>query len=467
MVVLAVVLLLFLKWPVEALVGPGPPLIVFVPAVTVCAWYGGLWPGIAATVLSAVACATLFFEPIGLPLIDSPNDRLRMGVFVLQGIVTSVLMERLHEALHRAEASRCEAQKFREASRRSEERLQTILDNTVAVVYLKDSAGRYTLVNNRFKTLFNLDDQEVIGKTDHEVFPGDVADMISRNDHQVLESGKADEYEEIVPQDGGPHTYVSLKFPLLDSAGIPFAVGGISTDITTLKDAQRRALQSERLAAIGEVVAGLAHESRNALQRGQACLEMLALRLKNQPEVLGLVSGIQEAQDDLHRSYEEVRNYAAPILLDRAACSVKEVVQAAWARLEVMRNGRVARLNAPAEPGPSFEVDRFRFVQVLCNILENSLAACDDPVEIEFSWSDSALRDMPALRLTVRDNGPGFTADQRKNLFEPFYTTKTHGTGLGLAIAKRVVEAHGGHIEAGPDKGRGATILLTVPKGKS
>ena len=163
----------------------------------------------------------------------------------------------------------------------------------------------------------DLDAREVIGKTDHELFPRDTADMISRNDRQILESGKADEYEENVLQGDGPHTYVSLKFPLLDSAAVPFAVGGISTDITTLKDAQRRALQSERLAAIGQVVAGLAHESRNALQRGQACLELLALRLKNQPEVLGLVSGIQEAQDDLHRFYEEVRNYAAPILLDR------------------------------------------------------------------------------------------------------------------------------------------------------
>jgi hypothetical protein len=72
------------------------------------------------------------------------------------------------------------------------------------------------------------------------------------------------------------------------------------------------------------MVAGLAHESRNALQRGQACLEMLALRLKGQPEALALVAGIQEAQDDLQRIYEEVRNYAAPIRLDRRACPLRD-----------------------------------------------------------------------------------------------------------------------------------------------
>jgi len=332
------------------------------------------------------------------------------------------------------------------------------------VIYLKDSAGRYILVNNSFKSLLKFDGQEVIGKTDHEMFPRDVADMLSRNDRQVLESRRANEYEEIVTQQDGPHTYVSLKFPLLDSATIPFAVGGVSTDITTLKDAQRRALQSERLAAIGQLVAGLAHESRNALQRGQACLEMLAQRLKGQPDGSNLVDGIQEALDDLHRLYEEVRHYAAPIVLDRRTCSLKEIVQAAWDRLSAMRKGRVAHLRTPAEPGPTCEVDHFRLVQVLGNIMENALAACNDPAEIEVNWVDSVLGGLPAVCLAVRDNGAGFTEDQRKHLFEPFYTTKTHGTGLGLAISKRVVEAHGGLIAVGPDDGRGATILITIPR---
>ncbi|MBV9122779.1 MAG: PocR ligand-binding domain-containing protein, partial [Planctomycetes bacterium] len=102
---------------------------------------------------------------------------------------------------------------------------------------------------------------------------------------------------------------------------------------TALKEAQQKALQAERLAAIGQMVAGLAHESRNALQRGVACLEMLSLRLQGQPEALNLLARAQKAQDDLHRLYEEVREYAAPIHLDTCVCDLSQVWREAWADL--------------------------------------------------------------------------------------------------------------------------------------
>src|SRR5262249_31868393 len=79
-------------------------------------------------------------------------------------------------------------------------------------------------------------------------------------------------------------------------------------------------------------------------------------------------------------------------------------------------------------------------------ILENALAACRDPVQITIGCAETVLRGRPALRIVVRDNGPGLTPEQQQRIFEPFYTTKTKGTGLGMAIAKRIVEAHGGQI---------------------
>ena len=100
------------------------------------------------------------------------------------------------------------------------------------------------------------------------------------------------------------------------------AILKVGQDITFLQEAQERALQAERLAAIGEVVAGLAHESRNALQRSQACLEMLALAVRDRPEALDLINRIQKAQDHLHSLYEDVRSYAAPIKLDKHPCEL-------------------------------------------------------------------------------------------------------------------------------------------------
>src|SRR5271165_4957489 len=94
------------------------------------------------------------------------------------------------------------------------------------------------------------------------------------------------------------------------------AILTIGQDITYLKQAQQQALQAERLAAIGQMVAGLAHESRNALHRSQVCLEMLALEVEDRPEALNLIARLQMAQDDLYHLFEDVRSYAAPIHLE-------------------------------------------------------------------------------------------------------------------------------------------------------
>ena len=130
-------------------------------------------------------------------------------------------------------------------------------------------------------------------------------------------------------------------------------------DITERKRAEERALQAERLAAIGQMVTGLAHESRNALQRGQACLEMLALEVADRPRAIDLIGRQQQAQDDLHRLYEEVRNYAAPIRLEPRSCDLPALWRLAWADLEPSRARREAglreddRVLGPPLPGRS------------------------------------------------------------------------------------------------------------------
>ena len=463
----AVVLLTFAaKGPIERLVGPGPPLIFFVPAVTISAWQGGGGPGLLATALASALCAHSYFPPIGSLAVSNPNDVTRMVAFVFEGILTSVLMERLHRARRQAEENRREADGFREASRRAEDWLRAIIDNTDALIYMKNLNLTYNIMNRKLRDIVGVAEGKVAGLTDHDVFPKGVAEGIQANDRSVLEKGKAMECEEVIPWGDRCHAYVSLKFPLLDSAGVPYAVGGVSTDITPLKEAQRRAVQTERLAAIGQMAAGLAHEGRNALRRSQICLELLTRQLGDRPEALDLVAGIQQAQDDLHRLYEEVRGYAAPIVLDRRSCRISDLLREAWECLVPSRTGRDALLQARGDPDLACSGDGFRLIQVFRNILDNALSAAHDPVVIDVEWTEANGAVQPSVGIVIRDNGPGLTPEQRCNLFEPFYTTKTQGTGLGMAIAKRIIDAHGGVIAAGTDDGRGATILITLPRGK-
>jgi len=234
--------------------------------------------------------------------------------------------------------------------------------------------------------------------------------------------------------------------------------------IAVLKEARQKALRAERLAAIGQMVTGLTHESRNALQRCQACLEMLEMEVGENPTALDLIRRAQRAQEQLNQLFDEVRGYAAPILLERTPCTLSTVWHEAWENLSAQREGRGATLRESGLLAHSeVRLDRFRMVQVFRNLLENSLSACKGEVEISIHCSRATLESGDAIQISFRDNGPGLSPEQKRRIFEPFYTTKTHGTGLGMAIAQRIVEAHGGTIRIGDGAAPGAEIVLVLP----
>lgn len=231
---------------------------------------------------------------------------------------------------------------------------------------------------------------------------------------------------------------------LKDESGAVPAVLSIGVDVTDLLLAQERALQSQRLAAIGQTMTALAHESRNALQRIQAGLEMLSLELPTESDAVRDLQSIDRATRDLHSLLEEVRSYAAPVRLHLERTDLLECCQRVWKQLTETNGDRDAQLLLPKQTDsmPRPRVDVLRFEQILRNLFENSLAACADPcrVMVGFEWNEDAVV------LRICDNGPGLNAEQRSRLFEPFFTTKTSGTGLGMAIVARLVQAHGGRI---------------------
>ncbi|MDB5349307.1 MAG: kinE 1, partial [Planctomycetota bacterium] len=269
----------------------------------------------------------------------------------------------------------------------------------------------------------------------------------------------------LIARDGTNRPIDDSAAPMRDASGAVLGAVLVFRDITERKQAEARALQAERLAAIGEIVTGLAHESRNALQRGQACLEMLALEVPDRPRARELIARLQRAQDDLSGLYEEVREYAAPIRLQLRDCNLAEVWRDAWTDLEPARQGRVAVLHEVIEVEDLCgRIDAPRMGQVFRNLLENALIACSDPVEIAIRCGPDDLDGRPAMRISVRDDGPGFTAEEGPKVFEAFYTTKTRGTGLGLTICRRIVEAHEGRIISADPPGRGAEFILILPR---
>lgn len=252
---------------------------------------------------------------------------------------------------------------------------------------------------------------------------------------------------------------------VFSEGGELLALEGFIADTTELQKAREDLVQSERLAAMGQMLSGIAHESRNALQRIQASVDLLSLELEGHPEASEEIARIARAREDLQRLFEELRNFAAPIHLDLSRCDLSKIWQQAWDHLESSMEGRVTELSVDTGGiDLSCKVDAFRMVQVFRNLMENSLSACSDPVRIEIESCVTSLEGAPALCICVRDNGPGLSEDQRAHIFDAFYTTKTKGTGLGMAIAQRVVEAHGGIIRVGTCRHGGAEFEVILPR---
>ncbi len=133
-----------------------------------------------------------------------------------------------------------------DALQKSEALLHSILDNTTAVVYVKDLRGRYTFINKRFEELFHIKKHEIKDRTDYDLWPAQMADVFRKNDRKAIEVGGPLEFDEIAQHVDGEHAYISIKFPLLDANGAIYAVCGISTDITERKQLEDQLLKLSR-----------------------------------------------------------------------------------------------------------------------------------------------------------------------------------------------------------------------------
>jgi PAS domain S-box-containing protein len=199
-----------------------------------------------------------------------------------------------------------ERKRAEEELRESEQRLQDIVDNTTAVVLVKDLDLRYLLVNREFERRHRVRRDQIRGKTDFDIHPHDVAEAVRDNDRQVIEAGVPLQFEETVPSDGGERVYVSAKFLLRDRTGKPYAVCGIATDITDSKRAE-------------EMQAALAREretfaQQRAIQLGRAnealrgCLDALA-SVRELDDFLGQVMATMTRQLGAVSSTLRVRNF--------------------------------------------------------------------------------------------------------------------------------------------------------------
>lgn len=344
-----------------------------------------------------------------------------------------------------------------------EARLAAILNTAIEAIITIDERGICESINAAGERMFGYSANEIIGNNVSMLMPSPyreehgqyLSDYLKTGEKKIIGIGR-----EVVGRrrDGSEFPiYLSVSEVHLKERRI---FTGIIQDISQRKAAQERLVQAERLAVLGEAMARLAHEGRNSLQRIQIAVETARMCDPSSENFAAQFDSIEKASDGLDSLLEELRNYAAPLTLEKAECSIANVWRSAWQSVDALRDGRnVELLEDIPDESIRLPVDSFRLGQLFRNIFENALAACQDPVEIVIA----ASRNNDHWAITIKDNGPGLTTEQSERMFEPFFTTKSKGTGLGMAIARRIVEAHGGSIAVGRSQHRGAEFIITLP----
>jgi PAS domain S-box-containing protein len=363
------------------------------------------------------------------------------------------------------------------------QQLTALLDHTSAVVYMRGLDGRYRFVNRAYERLFDLRREEIVGLTDHDLFPTDVADDFRANDLAAIEKGRPMRLEEIAPGEDGTHTYITVKFPLIGEDGRPYAICGISTDITERKRAEEevRRLNEELEERVRQRTAELEASTRELDAFAYSVSHDLRAPLRSLAgfsEVL--LEDYADALDDVGRGYlHRIEANAA-----RMARMIDDLLDLSRAtRVELRRQQVDVTAVAHDVIAELRDADPLREVQVS---VADGLTAGGDPHLIRLvlrnllgnAWKFTAKQDPAVIQMAalgdgdvfvIRDNGAGFDMRYAAKLFDPFQrlhsTTDFEGTGIGLAIVHRIVQRHGGRIWAEGEVGRGAAFFFTLTTG--
>jgi PAS domain S-box-containing protein len=277
-------------------------------------------------------------------------------------------------------------------------------------------------------------------------------------------AGEATRYDERIRATAGRLITIDFSIqPLLDEAGRVRYLIPSAREISDRVRAEEELRRSQTMAALGTVVAGVAHEVRNPLFAMSATLDALEERLSGSR--LPHVGVLRQELDRLTRLTTDLVDYGRPARLDLQEVAADELLSAALRDCGRLAEARGVRLVGGAAPGlPSFRADRGRLIQVLSNLIENAVhhAPADSLVSVDVHPARD--QDRHWIEFRIEDAGPGFAPEVLARVFEPFFSRRRGGTGLGLSIALRLVEMHGGTITAGnrPEGGAALTVRLPV-----
>ncbi|MEE8544517.1 MAG: ATP-binding protein [Alphaproteobacteria bacterium] len=360
-----------------------------------------------------------------------------------------------------------------------QDRLNAILDNAPATIYLKDTEGHFILINRQYEKRFNVTNQGVRGKTVYIFGPKDMCDATTAHEREALAARAAIEKEEEWDSADGVQTYSVIKFPVLDQSGVPTAVCGIETDITERKRAEAALQQAKDEAELANrtksrFFANMSHELRTPLSAiigfskliraqgygpvgSEKYLEFAADIEDSGAHLLEVINDILDLSK-AEAGRLELREEAVDMARALDTCVRLVLDRALAAEIEVKQE---------VAPGlPHLRADEHMVIQIVLNLLSNALKFTPGGGEVRLR---AVLDEGGGMELVVADTGIGIAAEDLELALTPFgqvdgsLSRQHQGTGLGLSLTNTLVELHQGRLEIASELGAGTTVTVRFP----
>ena len=348
--------------------------------------------------------------------------------------------------------------------RRQEEFRRHLLESFPDLILVLDLKGQYTFVSARIGELLGYGPEHLMGKNvdDGENTSAELAAL-----YRTVASGQSPrtscEYGSR-HRDGNWRTMLGMASPLLDAEGKPAGVIISVRDVTTEKKLEQQIIQSERLAAMGQMIGGFAHELNNPLTSILGMAELLQEGDSSESARKQLSILHKEAR----RAAEIVQNlqyFARPPVPGRSQVNLNELVQRiVQMQAYPLRKSNITVDFLPEPAIPAIVADPNQLMQVFLNLLLNAEQAIRENRE-KGTIRIRMGRTPDSVWIVFQDDGPGIAPENLEHIFDPFFTTKRpgRGTGLGLSICKTVLREHGGNIEVTTAPDGGAVFTITLP----
>ncbi|WP_207429520.1 ATP-binding protein [Pedobacter sp. SYSU D00535] len=364
--------------------------------------------------------------------------------------------------------------------RKHEQLLQLLINNNPSVIYIKDTTGRYTLVNDRFRQLMNLRNNQIIGKHHSELVSGNYVQYDQQDETEILSKGQPAEALERVVIYREKRDFLTYKFPLRDEEGLIFGIAAIATDVTDRKRYEDELKKARHLAEEAKVhqerfLANMSHEIRTPVNNVIGITNLLDLTTlnKEQQEYVSIIRQSSNLLIAIVNDILDLSKIRSGLLdVERISIDVSSMVRQLLLSFRPLAEEKRVMLKLDLDPTLPGRVlgDPTRLSQIISNLLSNAIKFTGQGGIVELLMrSQYKEKERFYISFMVRDTGIGIPKNKLEAIFESFtqssasITREYGGTGLGLTIVKELVDLLAGTITVESEPGKGSTFEVKIP----